>query len=562
VNDLPETTAGKKLSKLLQILISSEGLSANQVSELFHPSFISALGSPEALATILNTWAHEFSPLQLKVDEEASTPDSITAEVNGRLVLTFAVDETEEHLITALMSRPKPRDITSLDEVDDLLEYHGAAGLSAAVILNGEIAWARGWGVTDSSAPSPITPETILQCGSISKPVAALGALQMVDEGLLDLDTDINEMLRSWKVPSLNGWQPFITVRSLLTHTAGLTVWGFPGYEPGSKIPTLVEVLNGEGNTPAIRSEALPGLMWRYSGGGFCVLQQVMIDVSEKAFPDLLRERILEPLGMMDSTFEQPIPKSLEGRAATGHEGGKPVGGRWHIYPEMAAAGLWTTPSDLGRFLLGVAASKSGQQGAVVSEQTANQMLTGHEVAPGMGLGLMTGGTEKTPTFGHGGANAGFMGRIVSSHNASLGLAALSNSNEGAAAIGDLMRFLADDNGEPELLSQGSMGEEAQQGMMRAKPIEHREAAEIHTDKIDGYLGEYRIDDSRVLNVERSGDMISLELEGQHPLPLYAHSEREWVSREIDVRVEFDEGTLRLQQLGRIVEAKKQPEVL
>lgn len=511
--------------------------------------------------TLLNTWAQEFAPFQLEVDAGSSTPHSITAEVNGRLLLTFAVDETEEHLITALMSRPKPRDINSLDEVNDLLNHHRATGLSAAVIVNGESAWARGWGVTNSSAASPITPDTILQCGSISKPVAALAALKMVDDGLLDLDTDVNELLRSWKIPSLNGWQPVMTIRNLLTHTAGLTVWGFPGYEPGSRIPTLVEVLDGEGNTPAIRSEALPGLMWRYSGGGYCVLQQVMIDVSEKTFPDLLRERVLEPLGMMDSSFEQPIPKSLESRAATAHEGGKPVEGRWHIYPEMAAAGLWTTPSDLGRFLLGVAAAKSGQPGAVVSEKTANQMLTSHEVAPGMGLGLMTGGTEKTPTFGHGGANAGFMGRIVSSHDASLGLVGLSNSNEGAAAINDLFRFLARDNDLPELLSVSSFGEEAQQAMMRAKPSEHREAAEVRADKIDGYLGEYRIADSLALNVERSGDMISLDLEGQQPLPLYPQSDREWVSREIDVRVEFDEGSLRLHQLGRTVEAKKQPEV-
>lgn len=561
MNELPDTPVGLRFSHLLQMLSDPEKISSAQLSEMFHPNFLKAVGSADALSSILRSWAVQFAPFDLSIHDEQSAELLIVVEITSSegkaVIITCTVDATEPHLITGLISRPKPRDISSLDEVEDLLSYHGAAGLSTAVIVNGQIAWARGWGVTDSTNPAPITPETILQCGSISKAVTALAALRMVDQGALDLDTDVNELLTSWRVPEVGGWQPVITIRDLLTHASGLTIWGFQGYELGAPIPSLVQVLDGSGNTPPIRSEALPGLMWRYSGGGFTVLQQAMVDVSGTPFPDLLAELLLQPLEMNDSTFEQPIPDSWEAHTASGHAGGQPIGGRWRLHPEMAAAGLWTTASDLARFLLAVVASHSGRPDALLSKRMTEEMLTGRDLAPEMGLGVFLGGSGAVRTFGHGGANAGFTGNARSTSDGSFGLVALSNSNEGLAAIIDLSRFLAKEHGVPEMLSVGTMSQEAQAAMLRAAPIEHRDPAPVPRHRIDAHVGEYQTIHDQTLRVEPHEEMISLRVGGQNPLPLYPHSSEEWVSRAIDVRVEFGNDLLRLHQLGQIVEAKK-----
>lgn len=192
---------------------------------------------------------------------------------------------------------------------------------------------------------------TLFQAGSISKPVAALAALRLVEQGKLSLDEDVNAKLVSWKVPGNEFTkEQKVTLRRLLTHSAGLTVHGFPGYAAGAQVPTLVQVLNGEkpANTPAIRVDTVPGRLWRYSGGGYTIMQQLLIDVTQKSFPELMRQLVLEPAGMKHSTYEQPLPPARAGEAATAHDAnGQPVKGQFHTYPEMAAAGLWTTPTDL-----------------------------------------------------------------------------------------------------------------------------------------------------------------------------------------------------------------------
>lgn len=550
MNVLPGTPAGIKLGQLVQLLGSPKRITPEAVTELFHPSFVSAIGSADALTTVLKSWADDFVPFELQVVEAYSGEHTVAAEVTSSkrpaVLLTCTVQgDNEAHLITGLLSRPKPREIASLDEVDDLLAYHGAAGLSAAVVVDGDIAWARAWGVTDSSAPSPLTPRTLFQAASISKPVAALAALRLADQGVVGLDTDVNEMLTSWRLPAVKGWEPVVTIRNLLTHTAALTVHGFPGYEPSEPIPSLIDVLDGSGNTPAVRSVGLPGLVYQYSGGGYSVLQQLMTDVTGEAFPDLLRDLVLEPLGMNDSTFEQPLPTAWEERAASGHVGGEPIGGRWHIYPELAAAGLWTTPSDLARFVLGVVAAHSGQPGAVLSKPVATQMLSGQAVAParGLGPGLREAGVVRI--FDHNGQNAGFLGNVVSTYDGSFGLIALTNSDVGYAAIFDLFRFLVDEHGLPELLPETPVGPAADGGNR-----EHGEPEAVT-------VGDYETEHGLPLYIEAADDKISVRLEGQNSLSLNRASDGQWVSSEVDVRAEFRQGQLRLHQLGQTVEASK-----
>ncbi|HUQ90745.1 MAG TPA: serine hydrolase domain-containing protein [Bryobacteraceae bacterium] len=211
-------------------------------------------------------------------------------------------------------------------------------GVSIAVMEGGKIAWTAGYG-------DKVNPQTLFQAASISKPVAAMAALLMAQNGNFTLDEDVNAKLKTWKVPDGK-----VTLRMLLSHSAGMTVHGFPGYEVDAPLPTLLQILDGgkPSNSAPVRVDIEPGSKWRYSGGGFTVVQQLMMDRMGWAFPEILQRMVLGRIGMRRSTYEQPLPEGMRENAATGHDrNGNPIKGRWHVYPEMAAAGLWTTPTDL-----------------------------------------------------------------------------------------------------------------------------------------------------------------------------------------------------------------------
>jgi CubicO group peptidase (beta-lactamase class C family) len=232
----------------------------------------------------------------------------------------------------------------------------------------------------EAGSDKPVNAETLFQAASISKPVAAMAALALVGRGKLALDEDVNRKLVSWKVPENDFTkEEKVTLRRLLSHSAGLTVHGFPGYAADEPVPTLRAVLDGAkpANTKAILPDMTPGSSWRYSGGGYCVVQQLLMDVTGKPFPLLLQEMVLGPLGMNHSSYEQPLPSAKCGLAAVGHTStGQPIKGKWHIYPEMAAAGLWTTPSDLARFAIELQKCRIGKSKRVLSTRMAQQMLT------------------------------------------------------------------------------------------------------------------------------------------------------------------------------------------
>ncbi|HYR11794.1 MAG TPA: serine hydrolase domain-containing protein, partial [Longimicrobium sp.] len=251
--------------------------------------------------------------------------------------------------------------------------------VSVAVINNGRIEWARAYGTLQAGTPAADTA-TLFQAASISKPVSVLGALLLAERGQLSLDADVNTFLRSWKVPE-NAFtaQEKVTLRRIMSHSAGLTVHGFPGYAMTAAVPTTVQVLDGQApaNTAPVRVDTFPGSLLRYSGGGTTVMQQVLVDVTGRPFPMFMREEVLLPLGMMHSSFDLEVPADRAARIARAHNReGAPIAGGWHRYPEMAAAGLWTTPQDLARFLLAVHRASKGSEGGVVSPALARQMLT------------------------------------------------------------------------------------------------------------------------------------------------------------------------------------------
>jgi CubicO group peptidase (beta-lactamase class C family) len=338
--------------------------------------------------------------------------------------------------------------VARADGVDDLIvkRMHDRqiTGLSLAIIQEGEIVKAQGYGFTDKNNRTAVTPETLFQAGSISKPVAASGALHLLQENRVSLDADVNTLLRTWKVPENEFTkEKKVTLRSILSHSAGLTVHGFPGYAAGTITPSLVQILDGAkpANTPAIRVDFVPGNRMRYSGGGYIVMQQLIMDVTGQPFPKFMQDTVLKPLGMTNSTYEQPLPPELAVRTATGYyANGKAVEGRWHIYPEMAAAGLWTTASDLARFEIGLQEAATGKSNSVISQATARQMLTKQKENAGLGLFLQ--GDGKGLAFMHNGRDEGFDAEMVAFANTGNGAVVMINANDDSGVCKEIIELV------------------------------------------------------------------------------------------------------------------------
>ena len=290
-----------------------------------------------------------------------------------------------------------------------------------------------------------VNPDTIFQAGSISKPVAAIGALKLVEQGKLQLDTPINDALASWKIPD-NAFtqQTPVTLRQIMSHSAGLTVHGFPGYAAGEPVPTVQQVLDGAppANTPAVRVDKLPGESWRYSGGGYTVMQLAMTDVAKQEFVPLMDELVLKPAGMARSSYLNPLPASNLANAAVGHErGGKAIAGLRHTYPEMAAAGLWTTPSDLARMGLAVVAAARGDTGAILGPDMTTQMLTLQKKNYGLGFALEDDGDGQV--FSHSGSDEGFEALFFAYTDGHGGAAIMTNGQRGGILASEIAASLA-----------------------------------------------------------------------------------------------------------------------
>jgi CubicO group peptidase (beta-lactamase class C family) len=319
-----------------------------------------------------------------------------------------------------------------------LMELYKIPGLSVAVVDRHQLVWAKAYGVRQAGLPDVVTLETLFQAGSISKPVTAMAALHFVEAGRWTLDEAINDRLVSWKLPA-NDFQKDqpVTLRRLLSHSAGTTVHGFPGYAVGAPVPTVVQVLNGEppANTAPVRVDLVPGSKVRYSGGGTTIVQLMMADQLKKPFPQIMAETVLQPLGMSHSSYEQPLPPERAAMTATGtRRGGQVVEGRWHIYPEMAAAGLWTTPSDLAKVAIEVSMAHGGTSRRVLSQAMTRQMLTPQAEDFGLGFAVF----PKDDAFGHNGADEGFQAYLRAFVGSGRGVVIMANSDNGFAIFNRL----------------------------------------------------------------------------------------------------------------------------
>jgi CubicO group peptidase (beta-lactamase class C family) len=396
------------------------------------------------------------------------------------------IREVTENLLPALQIKGR----SNAMNLADRMRYHKIPGVSVAVINNGQIEWARGFGVLDSSTNQPVTADTLFQAGSISKSVASAAVLHLVEQGKLDLDENVNDKLKSWKAPDnqFTGKKK-VTLREILSHTAGLTVNGFPGYATDVPLPTLTQVLDGAkpANTEPIRVDTEPGTIYRYSGGGYTIMQQLLIDVAGKPFPEILDQAVIARAKMTHSTYQQPLPVAWQARTATAHINGQPIKGRWHIYPEMAAAGLWTTPSDLALFAIAIQHSLAGESNALLSPSTAKLMVT--PVKDGYALGLAIQGEGDSARFGHRGEDEGFEAQLTAYEKGGWGAVVMTNGQGGSALAQEIIRSIAKVYGWP------------------GYPFPEKDIAQVDPRQFDDYAGRYSIG-AFALTVRRDGSRL------------------------------------------------------
>jgi len=442
--------------------------------------------------------------------------------------LAHRIQRIENGLLLPVIVRGQPAVPMPIAE---RMRFFHTPGVSIAVINNNRIEWARGYGVRESGNSEPVTTETLFQAGSISKAVTALAALRLVQQGKLNLDEDVNRKFVSWKIPENEFTrEQKVTVRRILSHTAGLTNNSVGEYAFGTQLPTLLQSLDGAkpANSPPIRVDYVPGSRFRYSGGGYTVLQQLLTDVERKAFPVLMRELVMAPLGMKRSTFQQPLPDDLRASAAVGHGlNGEKIAGNWRVYPETAAAGMWSTPIELAHLLIEVQQAKAGRSDKILTPATVKQMLTPQ--TGGWGLGFVVAGEGRSARFSHGGDTQGFNSVMVAYSDAGQGAVIMTNSVRGNALLNEILRSIA-----------------REYGWSDYQPVE-RIVSKINRNVYDAYIGQYQLEISPDYAVAISVAAGKLMMEiiqpvGRIKAELLPESETRFFRTDVDVQVTFVKG--------------------
>ena len=328
--------------------------------------------------------------------------------------------------------------------VTELMEEFGVPGVSIAVIKDFKIHWVKAYGVADVETGQLVDIETMFQAASISKPVAAMGVLRAVQDGLFKLDDDINDILDSWTLDGKEFTQDQpVTPRALTSHTSGLgDGFGFPGYDPEQPLPTILQILEGHelSNVGRVFMEREPMTFYEYSGGGVTVMELALSDVRRRPFVDVLQEGVLAPIGMTRSSYAQPISPEHNKNAARAHDNnGESRGPKWHVYPEHAAAGLWTTPTDLARLIIEVQRSARGESNRVLSQSVIQEMLSPVGVGP-FAVGFTMSKIGEGWYFSHGGSNWGFRALMLAHKVKGYGLVVMTNADQGSTVINEISR--------------------------------------------------------------------------------------------------------------------------
>lgn len=408
-------------------------------------------------------------------------------------------------------------------KLEDRMRFHRTPGLSIAVINNGQIEWSRSYGVVEAGGNKLVSVETVFQAASITKPVVGMGALRLVQQGKLTLDEDVNRKLKSWKVPENEFTKDQkVTLRRLLSHTAGVTVSGFLGYTADGERPGLLQILDGEkpANSAPVRVDMVPGSNFRYSGGGFVVLQKLMTDIGGSTFEQFMDKTVLRKLDMTRSSFGQPLSGQAAESAASGHlPDGKVIPGRWYIYPEVAPAGLWSTPTDLARFVVEIQKARQGKSNKVLSKKMIDQMLTRQK--ENSALGLFVDGEGNSARFTFSGSNVGFKSYMVGYINAGQGAVVMANSESGGPLVLEVLRSIAAAYDWPDY-----------------RPRE-RVIAQIDPSTLDAHVGEYEIAPGLVLVITKEENRLMSAAPGQPKSELFPESPDSFFLKDADAQFTF-----------------------
>lgn len=349
----------------------------------------------------------------------------------------------------AAIEQPQSPDRQGSDPltIEQMLAYYRVPAVSVAVIRDFRIEASKAWGVADVVTGAPASTATLFQAASISKPVAAMASLKAIEDGRFGLDQDINTILKSWRLPDhpFAGGRP-VTPRTLLSHTSGTgDGFGFPGYDPEAPRPTVTQILDGEppSNVRSVRLVRPPLAAFHYSGGGSMIQQLALTDAVGRPFIDLMNDWVLGPLGMADSSFDCPLPAARGDQAARAHDRfGQAMGARFHLYPESAAAGLWTTPSDLAKVVIEVQQTLAGRPARVLSRRTMQEMVTPVGVGP-YAAGFAVAQTGEGWYFSHGGGNWGFQCRLIGHRAKGYGAVVMTNGDNGTLLVPEIVDRVA-----------------------------------------------------------------------------------------------------------------------
>jgi len=336
---------------------------------------------------------------------------------------------------------PSHTDFDSLS-LQALMDRFHVPGVSVAVVKDFKIHWAKAYGVADTETGRLLDTGTRFQAASISKPVTALATMRLAQERRLNLDADVNTILKSWHVPKSELTRnQAVTPRSLLSHTSGANDgFGFPGYDPKAALPTVVQILEGlpPSNVGKVTFARAPFEASRYSGGGGMIMQLALTELSGRPFAQFMQSAVLAPLQMSNSSFEQALAVNDTSRAALAHdEHGRRMGPPWRIHPEQATSGLWTTPSDLAKFIVEIQTALRGPNGKVLDQRTAREMVSPVGVGR-YAIGVAIDQRGDGWYFTHSGSNWGYRAWMTGHVRKGYGVVIMANSDNGMALLSQI----------------------------------------------------------------------------------------------------------------------------
>jgi CubicO group peptidase (beta-lactamase class C family) len=429
----------------------------------------------------------------------------------------------------------------SMEDIPLRLRKLGVPGFSLAYCLEDQPAEYWTWGLDSVRESRPLTRSSLFQTCSLSKTITAFGALVLADQGRVGLDEDVNDYLRSWSITAVHGWQPKITLRMLLSHMAGVRHIMYPTLPRGQERPSIIDVLNGRAADPVpTQVEALPGLFWRYSSGGYLIVAQLVSELTGKPFPEAIRQLVFEPLGMSSSTFAQPLPLELSQRAAEGHMAGEPVPVEYYSFATVGDIGLWSTPEDLLLFSKAVTAGKQPE------------MLTGQTVEPRTGLGVFLTRSAGQQWWEAAGGMPGYWCHIGGTVGGKVRFAMAAAANAGG--LFDELDVLFQD-----LSERLGPGRIAINNLFAHANAAWANAAADYQEFVGDYVTPSGIEIAVAINHAFPQPTLNIRLQGQEPLDLLPTTDRIWQARGmVSTQVKFlSQHELRLIQYGREIRARR-----